>query len=631
MKFPISELDLDEYFEKILEVINDPDSKIFIDTNILAKYYVFHNSARKELNEWLKDYAQKQQLLVPAWVLNEYSKHYIRKRTGEYLSDGNLISDIDKKFTTFKGFLPMYTEQSELSQHGYVDHEALKSEMDEVQKKLKKFAKMKASKKEHEIKMNNEITELLKDCILETDIFTLSEKVGQLAPLRYANQIPPGFEDGDKGLNTSGDLILWTEILDYCKNKEIKKVILLTEDGKRDWVYAPQKIKIGGRTKPNPQPNYKLIDSRLSYEFKLATQSEDIYIITLTMLTQAMLQSGNQDLFQIAKALQIQYEEEQQNAIKESNEAEEQASSIVEAVNPEIEDLPANADNGAEVPIEHAGNAAEHFAPYSPESIADRDFKDFTNTVLSDLVEALKSLNWYKQNPTVDSLLKMRDGDFEQNNSIQNELFVLGRNIYQAASGGAWTVHSYVERLSKITDDPNPFMHKHLINGMMFEIFFGPDGKLRKGHFKIGMLDTLLAYSIRNQYNPFEFIDTALTPFTDFLIKKPGDEREQLNFNLEGIIVADNDNMIFGPQATVSQIRLGEVDLIHDRVGQKSHGEFLDIRDVQRLIQKTFGLPVDIINIQLGENISEANLFRFPSDKILWKGPLPPPIEEYIF
>lgn len=56
MKFPVAVIDLDHYFEKIVEVIDSPDCKIFIDTNILAKYYVFHSQARKELNEFLQQY-----------------------------------------------------------------------------------------------------------------------------------------------------------------------------------------------------------------------------------------------------------------------------------------------------------------------------------------------------------------------------------------------------------------------------------------------------------------------------------------------------------------------------------------------------------------------------------------------
>ena len=47
------------------------------------------------------------------------------------------------------------------------------------------------------------------------------------------NKYPPGFKDSNKEYNSAGDLLLWQEILQYSKEKEIKKVVLVTRDMKK--------------------------------------------------------------------------------------------------------------------------------------------------------------------------------------------------------------------------------------------------------------------------------------------------------------------------------------------------------------------------------------------------------------
>lgn len=53
---------------------------------------------------------------------------------------------------------------------------------------------------------------------------------------RYYKQIPPGFEDGKTkdGVQKYNDLIIWKEILKYCKNNG-KNAIFITDDIKKDW------------------------------------------------------------------------------------------------------------------------------------------------------------------------------------------------------------------------------------------------------------------------------------------------------------------------------------------------------------------------------------------------------------
>lgn len=56
----------------------------------------------------------------------------------------------------------------------------------------------------------------------------------------------PGFKDSDKAKNSSGDFILWKQMLSYAvKNK--KNIIFVTEDKKDDWWWKPQHDCISAR------------------------------------------------------------------------------------------------------------------------------------------------------------------------------------------------------------------------------------------------------------------------------------------------------------------------------------------------------------------------------------------------
>lgn len=53
---------------------------------------------------------------------------------------------------------------------------------------------------------------------------------------RYYKKVPPGFEDGKTkdGIDKYNDLILWKEVLKYCR-KNNKDLIFVTDDVKKDW------------------------------------------------------------------------------------------------------------------------------------------------------------------------------------------------------------------------------------------------------------------------------------------------------------------------------------------------------------------------------------------------------------
>ncbi len=598
MYFPISELDRDAYFKQVVTTLQDKDCKVFLDTNILAKYYVFHSQARKELNDWLTSLATLKKLQLPVWVLNEYSKHVIRQRTKEYMNDGNLIGDITKNFEKFKSFLTMYAEPADLSKFGYVDSQALQDDMKAIQNKLANFSKMKATQKEHEIRIHNEITDLLKDCILDSDIFSLSDRISVSAVSRYANELPPGFEDGGKINNAYGDLILWKEILEWSEKQKVKKAILITNDHKRDWVYAPQKLMINGRSVFNPYPYLKIIDTRLSYEFKLATQSDEIYIITLGTLTQALLQNGDKNLYELAKALQLEFEEEEEQKNKSSELSSDALSADM------AKDILATVGELDQSAILDKEKKLQKGTDYAELALKDKNYLAFKSSVIAGVVTELKSSNWYVQNPAIDKISFLTDAHISAIPELKNDLFVLGRNIYQSAVGGAYNAITYVLNLCELEDDSHPVLNRHILNGVFYELYFDSEGTLRIGDFKTGLITDLFNCKIKKQYNPFEFIEAQLKPFIDKLFLLPG-QQAAIHFTIKW--VAERDDDLWGKVADLKALIYENENLLSKVNDEQTYGALLDIKELKVQLERSFAIPLKYIDLQydpVAEDIS---------------------------
>ena len=106
-----------------------------------------------------------------------------------------------------------------------------------------------------------------------------------------------------------------------------------------------------------------------------------------------------------------------------------------------------------------------------------------------------------------------------------NQKFILGRNLYQA-SASAFKVVNYFEALGnnlhRYSDDDGT---NHILNGILFEIYFDSNGNLRE-IMKAEDLDSVL--SLRKDYRfvkSFEFIRDALSPYADRLLYIPSLKR----------------------------------------------------------------------------------------------------------
>ncbi|MFL0587496.1 caspase domain-containing protein [Sphingomonas olei] len=138
---------------------------------------------------------------------------------------------------------------------------------------------------------------------------------------------------------------------------------------------------------------------------------------------------------------------------------------------------------GRQTSWEHTSLSGEfHFAPglgrtiteYGPEALADDLFLVDAAKPSHKVIEGLRSLTWGRQNPAV-KLLTAATVAATSNDT----LFVTGRNLYQAACGNAHEAIGFIADFAARTSTWDQAKAKAVLDGMLFEVFFSADGKLR--------------------------------------------------------------------------------------------------------------------------------------------------------
>jgi hypothetical protein len=153
--------------------------------------------------------------------------------------------------------------------------------------------------------------------------------------------------------------------------------------------------------------------------------------------------------------------------------------------------------------------------PYDESVVKDRLYT-LKGSIVDDIIADLKSCNWNKQNPAIDRLKSIHA---EKIDKIQQ--FIIGRNILQSG-GYAHNATNFIENLSENLSRFTDNQENHILNGILFEIYFDSNGEFRKSNLKKHCLDEVFALRHNPQFKKsFEFIGNALMQFKDELFYIP--------------------------------------------------------------------------------------------------------------
>jgi hypothetical protein len=162
-------------------------------------------------------------------------------------------------------------------------------------------------------------------------------------------------------------------------------------------------------------------------------------------------------------------------------------------------------------------SVASRISDYSASAIKDRTFVLDEAKYSHGVIKALKSLTWPKQNPAIDGFTATK-----ANKASTDSLFVVGRNITQAADGNSHSALAYINNFVTKANGMTPEKRKAILDGMLFEVFFDPDGAIREEP-KARVFSEIFALQRFEELTPsFEFIAGCLVGNMDRYFSLPG-------------------------------------------------------------------------------------------------------------
>lgn len=166
--------------------------------------------------------------------------------------------------------------------------------------------------------------------------------------------------------------------------------------------------------------------------------------------------------------------------------------------------------------------------PYKKEHITDEEFES-DGSEIEEIIKKLKSYDWYTQQPAINRLSRVNKMNIDESTR-----FLLGRNLLQTAIGGEFSANSIFKNLDEWLLDWFTGNENHVLNGILFEIYFNSKGQFRQSKFKVGLIDEIFVLENNKKYKKsFEFIKEQLNPFHEYLYYIPSNPPTTLPIELQ--------------------------------------------------------------------------------------------------
>lgn len=234
------------------------DNCIFVfDTSALFNIYYFSQKTQNEIfNKIFNQFSDR--LWIPNHVQYEYlinrektmmkplTEKYGRLQTDQINPLKKKIIDIENNFKDLKNKTHKNETHPYMKQEIYTDFEktmdCLKKDFDVFFNKIEEEISVRKSEIESLVDTDT-VFEEIKKHFKSGRKYSYDEidKIMQEGKKRYADKIPPGYEDEERnkkvGIQKYGDLIIWNQIIEFAKQEGLP-IILISNDLKSDWCYS---------------------------------------------------------------------------------------------------------------------------------------------------------------------------------------------------------------------------------------------------------------------------------------------------------------------------------------------------------------------------------------------------------
>lgn len=629
----------EEYVTEIGDLASDPGTLIFIDTNVVSYLYKLHEAARSEFFAWSDGIAEQGRFFVPAWAANEYLSRVTSNTLASYTPKGKEPTQAKKMLESLHETASLFVDDISLRGIGYVnDRATFLQEFRQAIEALDRFTGVFSQQFDPGV-IHQQVVTHLSPFILNSDLAALCTRAMAEANGRIEHRLPPGFRDDGKPENRLGDLIIWYELLEKsaAAARDFPKVLFISRDEKSDWVYAPAQRTLLARgirkPVPNTEPKIKLADPRLVTEFARKTGHGNFTIANLPTLVEGLSRRSSSDFQHLAAAIQITVQEAASITARSNQEimafVSEHTSEVLEApAEAQPVEAPVVVEEPAEEPAPAQAEPAEPNPPrlqYSLDALQDSQYPADAPSEINSIIRDLKSHNWYTQNPAVAKVRTIREEPF-----TPSAWFVLGRNLYQAACGNSQKAMDFMGNLEAQLRLLPEETAKHLLSGMLYEIYFDGHGQFRESA-KFSYADKPLAVVADETYSDVrDFILFQIREHRAQLKFLPG-ERENKVVHITSVAAAapayDEELLRGSPPPTheVRSVTLDGVELMRDAVDAQEDNWLRMIRRaksspdrIRERISEDLAIPKWALSIETQPPIRTDLGLAFPEGRELY-------------
>jgi len=239
--------------------------------------------------------------------------------------------------------------------------------------------------------------------------------------------------------------------------------------------------------------------------------------------------------------------------------------------------------------------------PYKNEYIADENFQS-TGTEIDNVIEGLRAHDYYKQKPALSLFERMLPHTIDE-----SSLFLIGRNILQTAIGGEFNAQSIFKNLEYWLVKYMRGENNHILNGILFEIYFNSKGQFRQTDFKNELIDEIFKLQLNKRYElSFQFIIKQLAPFSEFLFYIPSSPPTALPIEVtfETTVFTLGDIPIIGHK--LISIKHEEVELLEPYENAPLNTISVNYDQFLERLNKELSVPKNMLRLSM--NVQERDI-----------------------
>ena len=544
----------EECTAQISTALQAEGGRIYLDANVLIHCLEMSAGASADLLQAFGRYSDR--VGIPVWAANETWEHLRERVQRKPLQ--KLVGSVDKVFKAVSSETARYVDDDAIND---MTRDEFRTELTGA---LEAVTALIGRVRHHEPSIDDTTSRLLpfmEAQRLDSNLPEIVETARRTAEFRSLHRIPPGFADAaqsredshvgtskkGKSKNPNGDLIIWLEILDDCKQNNATHLVLVTRDvNKGDWVYKPDKVRDGnGRPQLNSTGLTLALPLLVHEAKKICPSLESVQIITVEMLAQIWTQQRI-DVSQLAAALQA---EENSSLVGQSSENFVASEDVQD-----VEYVPAFRSSDME------------FEP-DPERPFDIE------------IGKLRAEGWKAQNEAVRDL-EPRLHTFDREQRIQ-----VGRGLVAAANLGAVEPAEVLARVLA-NEHASASVRSDVLIGALAEVYIANTGEPKKPVAKFNVTKALFEVGASRDLAPaFETVLLRLKAIRSEFLALPNDLRRNINAE----VVLDKNELV---NLMVGNVELLEEDAPKNRTLQSTGRDIeMSIGELFELVSEEFIVP----------------------------------------